>query len=293
MKRALLWFLTALVLSALVMPAPALAQDPPLTVHRNIVYYTPAGGDDALTRLDVYAPPDAENLPVMVFVHGGGWKRGDKSQVFLKPRFFAEAGYVFVSVGYRFVPDIEFPANAEDVGAALAWVLARIADYGGDPSRVFVMGHSAGGHLAALVATDGQFLGAHGYAPADLAGVVLLDSAGYDIARIFEISSSSAQDTYRYAFGDDPAVWSAASPITYARAGGDFPPMLIFYVRAYGPHELIATDFHAALIEAGGDAVLQLVEEDTHATLNRHFGASDHRATAITLEFLTGILSGA
>ena len=90
----------------------------------------------------------------MVYVHGGGWKRGDKSRVGEKVEFFTGRGWVFVSVNYRLLPEGAHPANVNDVARALAWVHDHATDYGGDPDRLFLMGHSAGAHLAALVATS-------------------------------------------------------------------------------------------------------------------------------------------
>jgi arylformamidase len=159
-----------------------------------------AYGEDPLQRLDVWtladtdpeataAEPEDAARPVVVFVHGGGWAIGSRrgAQVpRVKAPFFTAAGFVFVSIDYRLSPAVRHPAHVEDCAAALAWTFDHIADHGGDPQRVFVVGHSAGAHLAALVATDQRYLAAHGHAPSDLSGVVLLDSASYDLPRVVD-----------------------------------------------------------------------------------------------------------
>jgi acetyl esterase/lipase len=100
--------------------------------------------------LDVHAPPGAKNLPVVFWIHGGGWQTGDKTQVAEKPRAFMSAGFVFVSMNHRLLPQVEMGDIIRDVAKAMRWTHDNIAKYGGDPTRVLVMGHSSGGHLAAI-----------------------------------------------------------------------------------------------------------------------------------------------
>src|SRR5215213_4086869 len=129
------------------------------SVTRDIVYAT------AHERqvLDVYAPAGAKNLPVVFWIHGGGWQAGNKSMVGVKPKAFMDAGFVFVSINYRLLPTVDMAALTSDVATALGWVLQKIAAYGGDPNRLLVMGHSAGGQLAALMCTDEKYVKAAGF----------------------------------------------------------------------------------------------------------------------------------
>src|SRR3954467_578274 len=124
-------------------------------VQKNIPY-SQAGGDR--TRLDVYAPGDGKDHPVVVWVHGGAWQAGDKSQVQAKPRAFNGRGYVLVSVNYRFHPAVTYKEQAGDIAQAIRWVHEHAREYGGDPGCIFLMGHSAGAHLVALVGTDHRYL---------------------------------------------------------------------------------------------------------------------------------------
>src|SRR5262245_4156475 len=121
----------------------ARAQD----VKRDIPYADPA---DEHQVLDVYSPRDAKDLPVVFWIHGGGWQTGDKSDVKAKPQAFADKGFVFVSTNYRLLPSVDMATIVRDVARSIRWVHDHIAEHGGDPRRLFIMGHSAGAQLAAL-----------------------------------------------------------------------------------------------------------------------------------------------
>ena len=132
----------------------------PLTPTKGNVPYVANG--NARHVLDIYAPPDAKNLPVVFWIHGGGWQAGDKADVKLKPQVFMDKGFVFVSTNYRLLPDVDMGTLIRDVAKSFRWVHDHIAEYGGDPKRVLVGGHSAGAQLAALLCTDDRYLKAEG-----------------------------------------------------------------------------------------------------------------------------------
>src|SRR5262249_51202764 len=130
----------------LLLAAPAVAQGaepdrPEVLMKRDIPYAEPA---HRLQALDVYAPMGARMLPVVFWIHGGGWQTGDKSEVNHKPQAFVDSGFVFVSTNYRLLPDVDMGTLTRDVAKAAGWVHAHIAGYGGDPQRLLIMGHSAG-----------------------------------------------------------------------------------------------------------------------------------------------------
>ncbi len=160
-----------------------------MTEDLNIPYARMSGVDPNLLSLDIYRPKSSSTnaqKPVVVMIHGGGWRTGDKgseSQGRQKASFFTGHGFVYVSANYRLSPEVQHPAHVEDVAKALSWIFDNIASYGGDPKRIFLMGHSSGAHLAALVTADEAYLNKLGKSPAMLSGVILLDSAGYDIPR--------------------------------------------------------------------------------------------------------------
>ena len=124
-------------------------------VKRNIPY-----ADPPLERqvLDIYSPREAKNLPVVFWIHGGGWQTGDKAEVQIKPQFFESKGFVFVSTNYRLLPAVDMAVIVRDIAKSIRWVHDHIAEYGGDPNRLIIMGHSAGAQLAALICTDDRYL---------------------------------------------------------------------------------------------------------------------------------------
>jgi len=128
---------------AALLPALAPAQSMP-RVERDIAYAEPR---NERQLLDVYRPQTGSNLPVVVWVHGGGWMRGSKDEVDSKPAAFAEKGFVFVAVNYRFIPHVIMDTIVRDVAKSVGWVHANISRHGGDPNRIFLMGHSAGAQL--------------------------------------------------------------------------------------------------------------------------------------------------
>src|SRR4051812_2595987 len=133
-------FLLPFASLVLAQPAPRVERDIPYALPKN-----------ERQLLDVYSPPDKSNAPVVVWVHGGGWMQGSKKEVDHKPAAFVEKGFVFVPMNYRFVPVVAMDAIVRDVAKSVGWVHANIRRYGGDPTRIFLMGHSAGAQLAALL----------------------------------------------------------------------------------------------------------------------------------------------
>jgi acetyl esterase/lipase len=126
-------------------------------------------GAHSRQRLDVYRPAAAPGrAPVLVFFYGGGWREGDRASYRFVGQSFASAGYVTVVADYRLWPEVRFPAFVEDGAAAVAWVQRHIASEGGDPNRIFLMGHSAGAHLVAMLHADRAYLDQAGFKrPAD------------------------------------------------------------------------------------------------------------------------------
>lgn len=173
-------------------------------------------GPDPAQRLDVIVPNASGPHPVLVFIHGGGWHAGRPEDYRFVGRQFARAGYVVVLAGYRLGPDGVYPRMLEDGAAAVAWVKDNIAAHGGDPARVFLMGHSAGAYNAAMLALERQWLGRAGVEEGFIKGVVGL-SGPYDF---FPFTSDSARNAFGHVA--DPAM---TQPIGFAR--GDAPPMLL------------------------------------------------------------------
>jgi acetyl esterase/lipase len=166
--------------------------------------------------LDVYEPADAANAPVVVFFYGGSWQRGQRAQYAFVGRRLAEHGVLAVVADYRTFPRAKFPDFMRDAAHAVAWARAHAGDYGGDPRRLFVAGHSAGAQIAALLGTDAGYLREAGVPIADIAGVIGL-SGPYD----FDITGQ-----YRPIF-DPPSQYPRAQAVNFV--DGDEPPFLLIH----------------------------------------------------------------
>ncbi len=259
----------------------------PMRVVRDIPYISIPNVDLDLTSLDVYAPNDADDAPVLIFVHGGGWGRGDKEHVRKKPEAFVGAGYVFVSVNYRLSPDVVHPAHVTDVAGAIAWVHDHISKYGGDPGRIYLMGHSAGAHLVSLVAVDETYLSEKGKSLGVVKGVVSLDTAAYDIPQQMDhLRTRLTRRIYEKPFTKDVAVQRNASPMTHVAPDKGIPPFLVVHAGSRDASRERGRAFVDALCEAGVSAELLAAPGKNHMTLNRGLGGADDDATAGILRFL-------
>ena len=197
------------------------ADEPSLLRAADVVYAEGNAGRESGRTLDVYGPAAAAGAgrPIVLFVHGGGWRMGDKAVVRTKPAAFVDGGCLFASTNYRLDAGVSPVDQARDVAAAVRWLHEHGGEHGGDPGKMFLMGHSAGAHLAALVAIDGRFLKECGLDLRAVRGVILLDGAGYDVPRQMAAARlPRLQELYRSAFGDDPAFQREASPITHVAA---------------------------------------------------------------------------
>ena len=168
-------------------------------------------------KLDVYTPANADAAPVVVFFYGGAWINGERAWYRFAGEALANAGIVAVIPDYRKAPQARFPVFMDDAALAVAWTRAHAADYGGDARHMFLMGHSAGAHIGALLATDARWLARVGMQPRDLAGFIGL-AGPYDFAPFDD-------DYLLDVFGRDRAAQDAAMPVNYV--DGDEPPMLL------------------------------------------------------------------
>lgn len=243
-----------------------------------------AYGSDPLQKLDFWPATGSKPAPLIVFVHGGGWTRGDKRNATgaEKVAHFLGQGYAFASINYRLVPAATVEQQAADVAAAVGWLRGNAARLGLDSSRVVLMGHSAGAHLVALVGTDPRYLAQAGLSLRDLSGIISLDGAAYDVARQIAAAGRFMRDTYLEAFGTDPARQQALSP-TLQAAPPNAPAFLIVHIdRADGKAQSEALG--AALMQAGTPAEVDGFDGTGlrgHMEINRALGSADLPATAI------------
>ena len=178
--------------------------------------------------LDVYAPKKKGDvpLPVVVFIHGGNWDSGSKNIYWFIGRRLAKQGVVAVIINYRLAPNVLVPDMADDCARAVLWTTQHIGEYGGDPDRIFVMGHSAGGGLAALLTVKDELFTTLGLAKNPVKGAILDDPAGLDMADYLQKMQYPNDERYLTSFGKDPAVWRSVSPVYFLEKSD--PKMLLF-----------------------------------------------------------------
>jgi acetyl esterase/lipase len=249
--------------------------------------------------LDVYSPKGAKNLPVVFWIHGGGWQTGDKSSVQLKPQAFTDKGFVFVSTNYRLLPDVDMGTIIRDVAKSVRWVHDHAAEHGGDPERVFIMGHSAGAQLAAIICTDDRYLKAESLSLDIVKGCVPVDGDTYDVPAIIEVAETrwrvhglpqpQARYTHRVKFGNDPAKHKDFSAVTHVAKDKGIPPFLILHVAEHPDTTAQAQRLGNALKEAGIPATLHGGRETTHNKLNADIGLPDDPGTKAVFEFVEGL----
>jgi arylformamidase len=281
----------AMLLVAVTLLPVARAQD----VKRNIPYAEKA---DERQVLDVYSPPGAKRLPVVFWIHGGGWQAGDKSDVQIKPQVFAEKGFVFVSTNYRLLPGVDMGTIVRDVARAVRWAHDHVAEHGGDPKRLFVMGHSAGAQLAALICTDDRYLKAEGLSLAITKGCVPVDGDTFDVPAIIEVAETRwrthglprAKFGHREKFGNDPAKHRDFSAVTHVAKGKGIPPFLILHVSGHPDTTAQAQRLGNVLKDAGLPASVFGARETTHSKINADLGKPDDPATKALFEFLSKAL---
>jgi len=288
MKRLLLSLLAVLSLNASVK-----AQ----LVHLDVQY-----GENSLERqvLDIYAPSDARSLPVVFWIHGGGWQTGDKASVQSKPQALGEKRFVFVSTNYRLLPSVEMGTIIRDVAKSIHWVHDHIEEYGGDPKRILVMGHSAGAQLAALICTDDRYLKAEGLSFEIIKGCVPVDGDTYDVPAIITTAETrrrvhhqpQATFGHREKFGNDPNLHIDFSAVTHVARDKGIPPFLILYVNDHPDNSAQAQRFGTVLKEAGVNTTLHGAKNTDHSKLNDDLGLPDDPATKVLFDFLEQVILG-
>jgi arylformamidase len=264
-------------------------------VKRDIPYATPAAERQVL---DIYAPQGAKNLPVVFWIHGGGWQGGDKSSVQIKPQAFVDKGYVFVSTNYRLLPQVDMATIVGDIAKSIHWVHDHIAEYGGDPQRLLVMGHSAGAQLAALVSIDERYLKAEGLSLSIIKACVPVDGDTYDVPAIIETAETrrgvhglpQAKFGHREKFGNDPAKHRDFSAVTHVAKNKGIPPFFILHVAEHPDTSSQAQRLGNILKESGVPATVFGAKETTHNKVNADLGLPDDPATKALFEFLGAAL---
>lgn len=271
MKR----FLPLLVALALVVPTRGGADDKSraydVEVVKDVAYNGAADAHAERHKLDLYLPKGAKNYPVLFFIHGGAWKNGKKELYAPLGNVFAKQGIGFVATNYRLSPLVKHPGHIEDVARAFAWCHANLAKRRADVARMYVCGHSAGGHLAALLATDEGYLKKHKVSRTDIKGVIPMSG-------VFDVSHDRLADR----FGEDG---KKASPMSHIK--GTLPPFLVLYAdkdfAGLGPQ---AEAFGKAAKASKCDVEVKMIKDRDHYTIIRNTTKPDDEVATAIVAFI-------
>ena len=273
------------ILTLLLLVTPALADEP--QVHRDIAYAEPK---NERQTLDVFAPREGKVHPIVFWIHGGGWQAGDKDDVQVKPRAFVDRGFVFVTTNYRLLPDASIKEMGGDVAKVIRWVHDHAQEFGGDPKTFFVIGHSAGAQLAALVCTDDRYLKAEGLSFSILKGCVPVDGDTYDVPMQIATVEQKRKDAYRLKFGEE-AKQIDLSPVTHVARDKSIPPVLILHVAGHPETTAQSQRFVKVLQDAGVSARAYPAQGKNHGTINADLGKPGDEPTKELFEFVMGVLA--
>jgi acetyl esterase/lipase len=242
------------------------------------VAYLDKDADEVRHKFDLYLPKGQKDYPVFFFVHGGGWRGGSKDRFADHGKTFASNGIAFVAVNYRLSPKVKHPEHIKDVAQAFAFAHADLKKRGADLSRIYVSGHSAGGHLCALLACDESHLKAHKLSLKDIKGCI-------PISGVFTITGTGKMMSE--AFGEDKDGWKKASPMAFVAK--DRPAMLLFYAdKELGQLGKQAEAFVAAMKKAGANAEVKMIKERDHGTIMTNVAKSDDEVTKAIFAFIKG-----
>jgi acetyl esterase/lipase len=248
-------------------PAPGAAPTSALTeveVVKDLAY---AGTPDERQKLDLYLPKGQTGYPLVLFLHGGGFSKGDRKDAAQFGETLARQGIGVAAVGYRLFPEAKHPQQVQDAAKAFAFLASNAKKHGWRADAIFVAGHSAGGHLAALLGTDEQYLKAEKLALSDVRGVVALSGA--------YVVPEDRKDV----FGDE-AARAAASPQTHVKGG--LPPFLLVYADKDSPgRDKLTKEFAAALVGAKVEALVVEAKDREHGTLFTKIAPGDPTGDAV------------
>jgi dipeptidyl aminopeptidase/acylaminoacyl peptidase len=242
--------------------------------HKNIPYYEGKDADPVKHKLDIYVPKGQRGFPVVVFIHGGAWKSGDKQIYGKLGDVLCANGIGVVITNYRLTPKVQHPGHIQDVAKAFAWTCRNIGKFGGRADEVFVMGHSAGGHLAALLATDESYLRAENLSLGSVRGAIPLSG-------VYRIGPGKLSPV----FGEDAQKCKDASPLSHVNS--NHPPFLILYAdKDFKGCDKMSLEMCAALQQHKSEAASLEIKDRDHISIIRNLAHEDDPATQAILQFI-------
>jgi acetyl esterase/lipase len=277
--------LLLLPVASVVLVSPVRADDARLPIKvggpfevqtvKDIAYVDGNDADPKKHKLDLYLPKGPKDFPVFFFIHGGGWTSGDRILYGLLGQVFARNGVGAVIISYRLSPKVQHPAHIQDAVKAFAWTCHHIGEYGGRADQIFVSGHSAGGHLAALLATDEGYLRAEKLSLKNIKGAIPLSG-------VYTIRASERMEKI---FGKDEAVCPQASPMQHVH--GSHPPFLVIYASDDFPGcGKMSEAFCLALQKNKVEAAGLEIKDRTHISIMFRMRQEDDPTTQAVLAFV-------
>lgn len=257
----------------------------PFVKTADIPYLGDAATDDyakGQCRLDVFRPVDKKDYATIVWFHGGGLRGGSRDSGSDIARRMTANGIGVVLVSYRFSPKVKCPTYIEDAAASVAWTIRHIAEYDGDPKKVFVSGHSAGGYLTFMIGLDNKYLGRHGLSPADLAGCMPV--AGQTVTH----STIRAER----GMSEKQPLIDEFAPCYYAKK--DTPPFILFAAEHDMAMRVEENVYFNSVMKAMGNkhCELHVIKDRTHGSVGTSFAKPDDETTRLMLKFIADVTAG-
>jgi dienelactone hydrolase len=241
-------------------------------IVKNIAYNDSKDADAERHKLDLYLPKGAKDYPVFFFIHGGAWRAGNKNGFAAHGKLFASKGIAFVSTNYRLSPNVKHPAHIEDVAQAFAWCVKYLPKRSANVKQMYVSGHSAGGHLAALLGTDESYLKAHKLSFDNIKGVL-------PVSGVFTVGGERMADIFPLESG------KKASPMTHVK--DKMPPFLVFYAdKELGALGKQAEAFGKAVAARKGDIDVKMIKDRDHGTIMKNIAKADDEVTTAMMAFI-------
>lgn len=257
-----------------------------VTRSKNITYLSAdSTNNTAPQKLNVFAPHKRDSLKeVLIFIYGGSWKSGKKSLYSFFGNRMARKNVVTVIIDYPKSPKANYDEMATDAAMAVKWVKENIERYGGDPQNIFISGHSAGGHLAALITVRNEYFDKLSIV-SPIKGAILIDAAGLDMYGYLKEKKFTEDNTYVQTFTNNPATWKEASPLYHLHQG--MPPMLIYCGgKTYPSIEVSNEKFVVALKSLGYHPAYHILKGKKHKRMITQFLNSGNQRYKEIIEFM-------
>ncbi|MBX2971131.1 MAG: alpha/beta hydrolase [Cyclobacteriaceae bacterium] len=252
--------------------------------------YAKLAKEPRLNALDVYMPKKGSKSPVIIWVHGGLWAFGDKSDVGIKPTLFTEKGYIFISINHRLSPDIKHPGHMQDVAHALVWVYNNIVHYSGDPEKIFLMGYASGAQMSVMITVNQKYLDEAKGSLDMIKGVISIDGLGFDVAKIVPDNNNKVKDWCLDTFGLTEREWQEASPVTHIKPGIKVPPIFLAYSGVQTPTESDALNLARKFKDSGVSIQVKSYAKKNSLSIHREFGKEGDPVGQDVLVFLQDCL---